>query len=366
MTALVTGAAGFIGGRLVEILTDRGHRVQALVRDRRAALERADQVRYFVGDVTQPDSLRPAVTGCSVVFHCAHGEGDLANARRINVQGTLNVVDASAEAGVRRVVHVSSWRVHGRSLPAHVHEDLPLVRSGNPYDVSKAEAEEAATALARRRGVEFVILRPTLVYGPGCEPWVNTLVRRLKHEQLYLIDGGRGLANVVHVDDLIEAMLLSAVRADAPNRRFIISGAAPVLWREYIGGLAKLVRKPLPRSIPLWAAPLVVNAYLWRLRFTRRTPRLVRQDLGLFGEYCAASIDRARRILGYEPRVDLAAGMQSVERYLRRIGILPAVAPRATAAPNSQLMTMAASNCLLADNQRDEPPACEHRLSGVG
>lgn len=329
MRAFVTGATGFVGSRLLAALRASGDSVRALARPGRAPAAGDTGVTWVAGDVTVPGSLREGARGCDVAFHCAHGGDDAASSHRMNVEGTLHVLEAARAAGVRRLVHVSTWRVHGRRLPAHVHEELPLVQAGIPYDVSKAEAERAAGAFARRNGIELVIVRPTLVYGPGSQPWVNELVDRLKYERLFLIDEGAAPANVVHVDDLVQALLRAAVTPRAAGHAFLVSGA-PVSWRDYLGALSALLGRNLPPSVSSRTARVRAAVEQWHFRFTRRQQRLLPGDLGLFGERCGVRIEKAHELLGWQPAVDLAHGMVAVGERLRaegRIGSAPEVAP---------------------------------------
>ncbi len=107
------------------------------------------------------------MAGCGTVVHCAVGGSDLEQARAINVRGTENVLTAAIAAGARRVVHLSSVVAHGRSWPPVLTEAKPLELSGDPYAMTKAEAEHAAERVAREGGIELAIVRPTIVYGPG-------------------------------------------------------------------------------------------------------------------------------------------------------------------------------------------------------
>ncbi len=319
MRAFVTGGSGFVGGRLLAALRAGGHEVRALARPGRVPAAAERRITWLAGVVTDGVSLRAAARGCDVAFHCAHGGDDAAAAHRINVGGARNVLESASTAGIRRVVHLSTWRVHGRNLPPRAHEELPLVERGLPYDVSKAEAERTAAAFAGRLGIELVVLRPTLVYGPGSQPWVNDLVERLKYERLLLIDGGVHTANVVYVDDLVQAMLHAATVREAAGQAFLVSGD-PVPWRDYLGRLCGLLGRQVPPSVPGWAARGAAAAELWRLRLTRRPPRVLRGDVALFGERCTADTDKARRVLGWRPTVALARGMAAVGERLRAEG----------------------------------------------
>jgi nucleoside-diphosphate-sugar epimerase len=321
--ALVTGAAGFIGSRLVERLVADGMDVRALVRRGLvAAGERAAPVERVRGDVTDADAVARAADGCAVIHHCAWGGATLEEGRRINVQGTLNVVRAAAAAGVRRVVHLSTMSVHGPRLPAILTEECPLVFEGDPYGVTKAEGERAALQAGAALGVEVVALRPTLVYGPGAHFWVRAYLDRTRREALALVDGGAGLANLVYVDDVVDAMRCAAERPGVAGEAFLVSGCRPVTWREYLGHFARMAGKPLPPSVPRWRAWLEMQFLRVYGTLTGRPRRLVGMDLALMTQRTSVSIAKAERMLGWTPRVSLREGMAGCEAWAREEGIL--------------------------------------------
>jgi nucleoside-diphosphate-sugar epimerase len=324
MAALITGASGFIGSQLVGRLARAGVQVRALVR-RGLTGPGSPNIDRRRGDVTDLDSLRVATVGCDLVFHCAWGGSTLDEARRINVEGTRNVVAAAAAAGARRVVHLSSMAVHGYRLPPRLTEDAPLNFQSDAYGISKAEGEVAAFERGRALGIEVIALRPTLVYGPRAPLWVLAYCERVRTEQVALIDGGDGLANLVYVDDLIDAMLLAAERPNVSGEAFLISGAHPVPWRDYLGHFARMCGKPLPPSVPLWRAKFEMQWLRVYGTLTQRPRRLQGMDLNLMTQRTEVSIDKARRLLGYTPRVSLAEGMDRCEQWLRQQGYLPPI-----------------------------------------
>jgi nucleoside-diphosphate-sugar epimerase len=322
--ALVTGATGFVGARMVERLLRRHVPVRALVRQRLARTQTVAGLERVHGDVTRPASLPSAIAGCDVVFHCAWGGESLDDARRINVEGTRHVVEAAAAAGVRRVVHLSTMAVHGDALPAELTEDFPVVTRGDAYGVSKAEGEKVALALGRERGVEVVALRPTLVYGPAAPYWVVGYFERVKREELALVDGGRGLANLLFVEDLVDAMLAAAEAPGAAGAACLVSGPHPVTWAEYVGHFARMCHKPMPPSVSRWRATLEMQVLRVYGALTQRPRRLQGMDVRLMSQRCAVRIDRARQVLGWIPTTSLEQGMARCEEWLRREGHLPA------------------------------------------
>jgi len=325
--ALVTGSQGFLGTRLVHHLRTRGVTVRALVR---RGLDvpwlAGDGPEPVRGDVTDADSVVRAVAGCDLVFHCAWGGDSFEDARRINVDGTRNVVEAAARAGARRVVHVSTMSVHGKRLPTLLTEECPFDLEGDAYGVSKAEGEQAAFAIGRERGVEVVALRPTLVYGPRAPLWVLQYFDRVRREQVALIDGGSGLANLVYVDDLVDAMWAAAERPGVGGEAFLVNGHAPVTWREYLGAFARMCDKPLPPSVPLWRAKMEMQVMRIYGTLAQRPRRFTGMDLELMPLRTTVSIEKAQRLLGWQPAHSLAAGMAECEAWLRREGYLPRAA----------------------------------------
>lgn len=321
---LVTGARGFIGSRLVEILAEQGAQVNVLVRDNlRTERFRRLGCRVFIGDLSLPQTLPPAFVGRQIVFHNAVAFGALEDIWPINVEGTRQVVEMASQASAQRVVHVSSVAVHGENLPEMVREDQPYVTHGNSYEISKAEGEKLALQLGRERGVEVVVVRPTLAYGPGSPGWVLDWFKRVKYHKTALVDGGRGLANLVYVDDLVQGMILAALVPGVAGEAFFHSGPQPVTWREYLGEFSRMLGKPLPPSVPFWRARLGAAISRQTSRLTRRLPRLSAYHVNLMSQRTVFDISKGGRLLGYEPRVSLEKGMRRTETWLREKGYLP-------------------------------------------
>jgi nucleoside-diphosphate-sugar epimerase len=265
--ALVTGATGFIGGRLAEVLVDRGVDVVGLVRRWGGASRLARlPVQMVGGDVLDFASVRRAMQGADTVFHCAMDfrvEGKAH--RRSAVAGTENVLKAALEAGVSRVVHLSSAAVHGLGPRAgtDVSEDGLLRKTGHAYCDGKIDAEAVALDLCRRRGLPVAVLRPTLVYGPF--GFFSALPARLARQgRLLLVNGALGTCNALYVDNLIQAMLLAATREEAVGEVFNVSDSRTVQWSEFLEAHAAAVS---PEMVPL---PVVKSA---ELEATRRRLR---------------------------------------------------------------------------------------------
>jgi len=342
-TVLVTGGTGFLGGRLVEVLSRAGARVRVLVRDlsRAAAIARSD-VELLAGDVVDRAAVARATAGCAAIFHCAYGNRGTAEERRaVDVGGAAAVVDAALAAGAR-VVHVSTLSVYGRTADGDLDEASAYGPCTDGYCASKRAAEEAVLAAHRERGLDVVVVQPTVVYGPGGLAWTVTPLAAVTERRALLVDGGRGLANAVYLDDVVDALLLAASPAAPAGERFLVSAAEPVTWRDFYRAYEGIALPPGARGTISVAAAELRAAARRRHRLAERlrdegldlrpaedtAPALPEHAVDFFAARTRVRIDRARRDLGYRPRFDLASGMERVAAWARWAGVVPGPAGR--------------------------------------
>lgn len=337
---LVTGGAGFIGGRLVErLVREAKAEVRVLVRSFAGAARLARFPLAFArGDVLDRESLAAAVSGCEVVFHCAYGtSGSQRQRARVNRDGTRLVLEAAARAGAT-VVHLSTLMVYGHTADGDLDETAPRRRFGNAYSDSKLEAERLALEFARAGRARVTVLQPTAVYGPFGGVWTEQVLTSLKHGRAILIDGGRGLANHVYVDDLVSAMLQAAVEEKAVGEAFLISAEEPANWREMYGCFERMLGETLAgteRTVTMTAAE--ARAF-WK-QSQRQRPRVLPALLGsLRGDR-----ELRERLLGTRELVvlrELASTVLSErwqEKVKRKIGMGSAVHVPAPSGGNEDL-----------------------------
>lgn len=239
----VTGGTGFIGGRLVErLVLECNARVRVLVRN----FARASRIARFPvdmvhGDVTEPGDVEEAVSECDIVFHCAWEiQESESMERRVNVQGTRNVLEAALHAGVKRVVHLSTVLVYGATADGDLDETTPC-DPDNAYAKSNLETEKIALSYTEGFGLPVVVLQPTIVYGPFGRAWTVGVLKQLKKGRTILVNGGDGLCNAVYIDDMVSAILLGAMKDKAVGEIFLISGEQPVTWREFYGRYERML-----------------------------------------------------------------------------------------------------------------------------
>ena len=293
MQVFLTGATGFIGGPLVNALLVRGHRVIALVRDPASAAAQAlqaDGAELVVGDVSDREVLRTAMTGADMVLHAAgHYELGLNKAGRArmtqtNVNGTANTLGIAHELRVKRILYVSTAFVFGQSDGRL--RDETWVRSSPPqshYEATKSEAHELALAL-QRAGAPLVIACPVAVIGPGDHSNLGRLARLYVRNLLPPVSFGEGTVSFVHREDAVAGLLHCLERGQLGETYLLSGGALPVrevfkIWRTTPGGLQFIwwwmprwwavrycaVLEPLQRlfgQTPLFSADLARIAFM--------------------------------------------------------------------------------------------------------
>lgn len=240
---LVTGGTGFIGGRLVErLMLDHGAEVRVLVRIPGHASRVARlTVEMVAGDVLDSEAVMTAAEGCDYIFHCAYDFASGSDHRqKISVQGTENVCRAALRQGVKRMVHVSTFSVYG-NVAGDLDETSPKHPTDDAYAQAKLAAEEIVMEFHKDKGLPAVILQPTIVYGPFSRPWTINPLRQLSTGLVPLPNEGRGCCNAVYIDDVVDALCLAATRDDAVGQTFLVSGEAPITWKEFYSAFEEIL-----------------------------------------------------------------------------------------------------------------------------
>jgi nucleoside-diphosphate-sugar epimerase len=327
-SCLVTGATGFIGGHLAERLVGEGHRVRCLVRasSDTSLLETLD-VELAVGDLRDSNSLIGAAEGCRYALHCGALVSDWATVkeiRRINADGTRNLLEASLTAGVERFIHFSTTDVYGYPGKAAIDETHSATRFRNWYAQTKLAAELEVRRAAQARALDAVILRPASVYGPRSREVVGEIARAIRNRSMLLIDGGRAVAGLCYVENLIDIALLALSHQNASGEAFNVSDGLGVTWKQFTEDLARGLGCAPPRfSLPYWIANAVGFSLEHGYRVLRAAsglttpPLLSRQAVQIMGSDQDFSTRKARELLGWEPRVDYETGLRATVEWLR-------------------------------------------------
>lgn len=301
MDVLVTGGAGFIGSNLVAALAARGSRVRVLDDLSTGSManlkEVADDVEVIVGDIRAPDQVRRALAGVEVVFHLAalprvaRSVADPFGTHLVNVNGTLNVLSAAHEMGIRRVVFASSSSVYGDTPTLPKHEDMNP-RPQSPYAASKLAGEAYCRAFSSVYDIETVALRFFNVFGPRQDPAAEYaaviprfITRMIGGERPVILGDGKQSRDFTHIDNVVRGCLLAAeARQAAVGETINVACGSRITLIDLVTTLDELLGTDLEPE------------------FGEPRPGDVRHS--------EAAIDKAAELLGYRPEVELREGLE--------------------------------------------------------
>jgi nucleoside-diphosphate-sugar epimerase len=326
MTVLVTGAGGFLGGHLVDLLVERGERVRILARPA-DDFSRVAQVKAEVcrGDLADRASLEAAVDGVDRVLNCAARTGPWgpeAAYRTANVGGPENLLQAAMAAGVRRFVHVSSIAVHGTDIRGSADETAPLRGGPDPYSRTKAAGERILLELLESRGAPMTIVRPGLIYGPGDRNSFARFAGLIERGRMPIIGSGRNHVPLIYVRDVARGIVAASEADQAVGKAYLLVNDAPVTQREYFAAIARELDVAPPRLHLPYRLALAVGAAAeaaGHLARMERPPPVMRFGLQQIGGENRFLADRARTDFGFSPQVSLADGVRASVAWYRTL-----------------------------------------------
>jgi 2-alkyl-3-oxoalkanoate reductase len=325
-TIFLTGGTGLVGSHVAEEAVRRGHKVRALVR-KSSDTSYLDGlgVEKVNGDLEDIEALRSGVAGSDWVINCAAKVGDwgpLEEFRRLNVAAFRLLLDAASDAGIERFVHVSSLGVYEGRDHHGTDETVPTAAQAlDGYTRSKVEAEALALAYVKDRALPLTIVRPGFIYGERDRTVLPKLLNSLRSRVFRYFGSGDQALNCIYVKNLVHAIFLAAESPDAVGEVFNVTDGRRVSKKEFVGRVADLAGlKPPQGKIPLWLARLLANLLERRaLRKGSTTPPLVNKArykfLGLNLDF---SIEKARKLLGYDPPYTTEQGLQAAVADLTR------------------------------------------------
>lgn len=305
MTVLVTGATGMVGRALCARLADGGVAVRAALRQPAA---KAPAPVVVVGPISNQTDWRTALAGVRCVVHLAarvHVMADasadpMAEFRQVNVQGALNLARQAAAAGVQRFVFISSVKVNGElTQPGQAFTEVDPPNPQDAYAISKHEAEQGLQEIAAQTGMELVIVRPPLVYGPGVKANLAALMRAVQKGWPLPLGAIHNQRSLVALDNLVDFIATCITHPAAANQIFLVSDGQDLSSTELVRGLALAagVRVRL-LPVPVWALALA-GQLLGRADTVQRLCGNLQID-----------ISKARRVLGWIPPLSVAEGLQ--------------------------------------------------------
>ena len=306
MTILVTGASGFVGHALCSHFAKTGCTVRTIFRENAYVLDRSGAI--LMGDVGDGADWQGALAGISTVIHLAARvhvmhettADPLAEFRRVNVLGTLNLARQAAAAGVRRFVFISSVKVNGESTQTGV----PFTADDTPapldaYGISKMEAEQGLRELAIQTGMEVVIIRPPLVYGPGVKANFAAMMRWLQRGVPLPLGAIHNQRSLVAIDNLVDLIVLCLKHPAAANQTFLVSDGEEVSTTELLFRMGQAMGCPA-RLLAVPSSVLkLAGALLGKSDVVQRLCGSLQVDIA-----------KTQDLLGWTPPVSLGEGLR--------------------------------------------------------
>lgn len=321
-TAFVTGASGFTGSHLCRRLVERGDQVRALVRrnSKTAALNGLD-VQVVYGDLADGSLPADALRGVEVVYHVAAAYRTERVPDRyffdVNADGTSLLLNAARHADVGRFVHFSTAGVLGDIKTPPATETAPY----NPHDVyqeSKLQGELRALATFREGALDGVVVRPTGIYGPGDTRFLK-LFRAIDKGVFWMIGRCNPLFHLIYIDDLVDGAILASEREEAIKEVFILGGEEYVTIRQLAEAIAEVLGRSVShRHVPIWPVMLAARACQRLCRPLGIEPPIYPRRLDFFTVNRAFDITKAKRVLGFQPKVDLKTGLARTADWYRQ------------------------------------------------
>lgn len=312
---LVTGATGFVGSRLSELLSTKE---EADVTGIGRNLDRVSHlnmqgVTLKAMDLRDTDALKSVVEGKDFIFHAAAVlDADPDTAESVNVETTENLIQLAGEEGVSRVIHVSTAGAYDMADRNEVDESTPLaIKHPATYARTKAEAEIRAQNMAEKFDLELSIVRPSMIYGPGHGIWTEGMFKKILEGKPVFLGDGSAHFNPIYIDDVVDAIILCAKRSKAAGESFNIS-ADITTWRDFMSHYGQLCNKK-PKGLPLIVARMMA--------FANKIPGVNTPiDQGFIemaNSYKRFPTQKASHLLGWEPKVTLEEGLKRTTQWLK-------------------------------------------------
>ena len=325
MRILVTGGTGFTGSHLTRRLLRQGHQVVAL--DIHPGLF-LDELRtlgalVLIGSVTDRDAVDKAVKGCEVVYHVAAAFRDLSLHKKeywmVNVDGTRQVLEASLRHGVRKVVNCSTCGVHGNVKNWPADESAPIAPA-DYYQDTKYQGEEVIQGFLEK-GLRVITLRPAAIYGPGDPGRFLMLFRMVRRGSFLMFGNGSPHYHPLYIDNLLDAFELAAASDKGDGQAYLIGDDRSYTLTELVGAVARSLGVDLRiRHLPFWPLWVAAVGCEFACKPIGVNPPLFRRRVDWYRQNRAFKIDRARRELGYLPKVGLEEGLACTADWYRAHG----------------------------------------------
>lgn len=337
MKILVTGGTGFTGSHLVRRLIAEGHQVTAVDNQKGLFWDELQSLgaELRIGSVTDRSLMHEVTRGCDVVFHLAAAfrKVNLPKSEywNINVNGTRYLLEGAFRNNVTKFVYCSTCGVHGNVENPPAAEDAPI-KPEDYYQYTKWEGERVAHEFIQQ-GMDVTIIRPAAIYGPGDPERFAMLFKKVASGKFYMFGKGETTYHPLYIDNLIDAFLLAAWTPQSKGQTYLIADERYYSLNDLVqaigdalGVSVKIVHLPFA---PLWMAAVLCEAVCKPLGVS---PPIFRRRVDWFRQNRAFDISKAKRELGYKPKVDLSTGLERTANWYREIGLVRSASPTTASA----------------------------------
>jgi len=309
---LVTGSTGFLGSHLAKVLAKEGFSVRCFVRNKEKLKTLPKNCEVFIGNITSKQDCISATENVDIVCHLAAQMRERGIPEQqywmVNVEGTKNILEAAKKKGVRQFIHCSTASIIGPVKGYPLDEGYSSYDCDNIYKLTKAEAEKIVWS--SREEIPITILSPEFIYGPGCFHYLS-LFQAIKKRRIAIIGDGKNIHQPTYVSDVVDGFLHAINNKKAINEKFIIAGNETVTSEDFIIKIAQKMGVDLkPLHIPLWLAKIISSVL-----------PIPEGTIDFFTKNHMYSIEKAKNVLKYEPKINLDYGLEKTVSWFRTIKV---------------------------------------------
>lgn len=308
MKCLVTGAGGYIGDSLVRRLVSENHSVLGLIH-KSIPKNPEKKIRYIKGDITDKNTLKNIVKDIDVIFHCAaliQDYGPQKKFYQINLEGTKNLVLACKSVNIKRFIFLG-------------HIGYESFNYKNNYSETKIQAEQYLLNKYKMEKFPAIIIRPGNVYGPGATTWVLKPLKSIQKKRIALIDQGKGIFLHTYIDNLIDALVNTIQMPGIIGETIdVTDGDNSVTWGKYLNDLSTIFSgSPIKKNLSIKSALTIGKLMIILNRIFKIEPWITPTAVNIFTNKEKISINKAKKLLGYTPKVEYNEGIERVKRWLK-------------------------------------------------
>ncbi|MCB9107468.1 MAG: NAD(P)-dependent oxidoreductase [Anaerolineales bacterium] len=324
---LVTGGTGFTGSYLVKRLLSENYEVITVDNQKGFFFDELRDLgaNVTIGSVTDKQLMDELTKDCDIVHHLAAAFRKINLPKEVywdvNVNGTKYLLEAALKYNVKKFVYCSTCGVHGNVLNPPAPETAPITPA-DYYQYTKYKGEEVAQEFIQK-GLDITILRPAAIYGPGDpERWVM-LFKRVSPGRFWMFGDGKATYHPLYIDNLVEAFMLASERKESAGQTYLIADEHYYTLNELVRAIGKVLGTNVSvHHVPFW--PLWTAAFACEMVCTplKISPPLFRRRVDWFRQNRAFDISKAKRELGYQPKVDLLTGLSRTAQWCRQMNYI--------------------------------------------